>query len=130
VLYDFVSAFNLILIEYDKTSPVRGWHNKFLEHVCNSPVKAKEELSRRNQEFNVIITKLIEEIAKSINIQIEQLDITNKIYWPQGFVNLSIQQQKLLELLIQTQEQTSEILTKINNRSLGLAVFPVDGKSK
>lgn len=61
-------------------------------------------------------------IGKSINIKIEQLDISNKIYWPQGFIDSAATQQKLIGLLIETQEQWREILSQVKNSNIDIKV--------
>ncbi len=103
VSLDFVSAFNMILIEYGSKTKVREWHNEFIKHVNLPAVKTKTEIDARTKMFNTILVKLIEELAKSIHIKIEQLDISNKIYWPKGFNDASEKQHKLTDLLIENQ---------------------------
>lgn len=122
VSYDFVSALNLILIEYDEKSEVRKWHTKFMEHVCTPAAQDDVSMVARNKSFNNILIKIVEEIGKSINIKIEQLDISNKIYWPQGFIDSAATQQKLIGLLIETQEQWREILSQVKNSNIDIKV--------
>lgn len=115
VSLDFVSAFNMILIEYDSKSKVRYWHNEFINHVNLPPAKTKNELDARNKAFNGILVKLIEELAKSIHIKIEQLDISNKIYWPKGFNDVAEKQRKLTDLLIENQGCWTKLLVPEKN---------------
>ena len=110
VSLDFVSAFNMILIEYGSKTKVRYWHNEFINHVNLPAAKTKAELDARNKAFNGILVKLIEELAKSIHIKIEQLDISNKIYWPKGFNDVAEKQRKLTDLLITNQVCWNKLL--------------------
>lgn len=110
VSLDFVSAFNMILIEYGSKTKVRYWHNEFINHVNLPAAKTKAELDARNKAFNGILVKLIEELAKSIHIKIEQLDISNKIYWPKGFNDIAEKQRKLTDLLITNQGCWNKLL--------------------
>ena len=110
VSLDFVSAFNMILIEYGSKTKVRYWHNEFINHVNLPAAKTKAELDARNKAFNGILVKLIEELAKSIHIKIEQLDISNKIYWPKGFNDVAEKQRKLTDLLITNQGSWNKLL--------------------
>ncbi len=110
VSLDFVSAFNMILIEYGSKTKVRYWHNEFINHVNLPAAKTKAELDARNKAFNGILVKLIEELAKSIHIKIEQLDISNKIYWPKGFNDVAEKQRKLTDLLITNQGCWNKLL--------------------
>jgi len=118
VSHEFVSAFNLILVEYDKDSEVRLWHNKFLEHVWSDPVKTDADVIK----FNDIKIKLIEALAKSIDIEIEQLDIKNKVYWPQGFVNTVETQRQLTNLLMENLNKMNNVLDKIDNSTIKVEI--------
>lgn len=116
VSVDFVSAFNMILIEYNSKSVVREWHGKFMEHVTQRPASDEEEAKIRNKKFESILIKLIEEIAKSIHIRIEQLDLADKIYWPRGFADVAEKQQKLTDLLIDNHGYWNNLLEQAVNQ--------------
>ena len=130
VSVDFVSAFNMILIEYGSKSDVRKWHAKFMEHV-SEPIEESTDLSKtqnRDKKFETILIKLIEAVARSIHIEIEQLDVKNKIYWPQGFANAAAKQQRLTDLLITNQDCWNKLLApEKNDKKL---VFEVKHKIK
>lgn len=111
VSLEFVSAFNMILIEYGEKTKVRYWHNEFIKHVNLPETKKKDELAARSKSFNNILVKLIEELAKSIHIRIEQLDISNKIYWPKGFGDVAEKQRRLTDLLISNQGCWNKLLS-------------------
>lgn len=122
VSVEFVSAFNMILIEYGSKTEVRKWHEEFIKHVHQAQTKNKEELKIRSEKFNEILVKLIESLAKSIHIQIEQIDVSNKIYWPQGFVDNAAMQKKLIDLLICNQETLKNLFKQISTKNLEIAV--------
>lgn len=130
VSFDFVSAFNMILIEYGAKTQVRYWHNKFIEHVNLTPTKKKDELTTRNKNFNNILIKLIEELAKSIHIPIEQMDISGKVYWPKGFGDAADKQQKLTDLLISNQEQWNGLLNAMQNSERAILIQAKKTKTK
>lgn len=115
VSIEFVSAFNMILVEYGDKTKVRHWHDEFIKHVNLSTTTDQDEIDRRNKNFNNILVKLIEELAKSIHIKIEQLDISNKIYWPKGFGDVAEKQRKLTDLLITNQDCWNKLLTPEKN---------------
>lgn len=127
VSLDFVSAFNMILIEYGSNTQVRYWHNEFINQVNLPAAKTKAELDARNKQFNNILVKLIEELAKSIHIKIEQLDISNKIYWPKGFNEVAEKQRKLTDLLITNQGTLGKLLTADGDKKL---IFEVKSNTK
>lgn len=122
VSVEFVSAFNMILIEYGSKTEVRKWHEEFIKHVHQAQTKNKEELKIRSEKFNEILVKLIESLAKSIHIQIEQIDVSNKIYWPQGFVDNAAMQKKLIDLLICNQETLKNLFKQISTKNLEITV--------
>lgn len=122
VSVEFVSAFNMILIEYGSKTEVRKWHEEFIKHVHQAQTKNKEELKIRSEKFNEILVKLIESLAKSIHIQIEQIDVSNKIYWPQGFVDNAAMQKKLIDLLICNQETLKNLFKQISTKNLDITV--------
>lgn len=116
VSVDFVSAFNMILIEYNSKSSVRELHSKFMEHVTQKPAEDEEEAKIRNKKFESILIKLIEEIAKSIHIKIEQLDLSDKVYWPRGFADAAAKQQTLTDLLIANHGHWNNLLEQAVNQ--------------
>lgn len=79
---EFLSGLNMILIEYNKqNSPIKKLHEEFcrsLSKISNNGEDSEYFLKERRE----ILTKLIEEVAKSINIKIEQFDIMTRIYPP------------------------------------------------
>lgn len=115
VSIEFVSAFNMILVEYGDKTKVRHWHDEFIKQVNLPTTDNKDEQEIRNKNFNNILVKLIEELAKSIHIKIEQLDISNKIYWPKGFGDVAEKQRKLTDLLIINQDCWSKLLAPEKN---------------
>ena len=131
VSLDFVSAFNMILIEYGSKSKVRYWHNEFIKQVNLPATENQEEIDIRNKNFNNILVKLIEELAKSIHIKIEQLDISNKIYWRKGFGDVAEKQRKLTDLLITNQGCWNKLLEpEKKDKKIILEVKHTSNKSK
>lgn len=122
VSVEFVSAFNMILIEYGSKTEVRKWHEEFIKHVHQAQTKNKEELKIRSEKFNEILVKLIESLAKSIHIQIEQMDVSNKVYWPQGFIDNAAMQKKLIDLLICNQETLKNLFKQISTKNLEITI--------
>lgn len=122
VSVDFVSSFNMILIEYKSKTEVRKYHEEFVKQVHQPKTKNREELQFRDKKFSEVIVKLIEAVAKSINIKIEQLDISNKVYWPQGFIDTASTQRKLTDLLIDNQETWKALLNQIKKTDTKLVI--------
>lgn len=129
VCIEFVSAFNMILVEFEKDKEILEARNKFLDFVKNIPIDEKAfEINIQDREDALI--RLINLIGKRIDINVEQLDIKNKIYWPQGFIDTVSQQQKLMNLLLNTQEGEGKLLEKINKNQFSIGVYPVQPENK
>lgn len=122
VSVEFVSAFNMILIEYRSNTAVRTYHEKFIKQVHQVQTKNKAEIEIRNKQFNDILVRLIESVAKSIHIKIEQMDVSNKVYWPQGFIDNAAMQKKLIDLLICNQETLKNLFKQISTKNLEITV--------
>lgn len=130
VCVEFVAAFNMILVEFEKDKEVLDARNKFLDFVKNVPIDDKKALEINIQDRDDSLIRLINLIGKRIDINVEQLDIKNKIYWPQGFIDTASQQQKLMNLLLNTQEGEGKLLEKINKNQFSIGVYPVQPENK
>lgn len=122
ISYDFVSAFNMLLIEFKEDREILNAREKFLETVTNIPLDDERALKAQQCSFEDALIRLITLVGKRININIEQMDIKNRLYWPQAYSNNTEQQKKLIETLIKTQNQWSNVLEKIE---LSLSLKPV-----
>lgn len=87
---EHVSALNAIEIEFNDCKIVMEAWNKYFENLSSDSTPEK-----RNRLF----AKLVAEIAKTLNMRIEQLDILNENYLPQGWIN-DLEEQRLLRQLL------------------------------
>ncbi len=98
--YDHVGALNLVEVEFfEQEKIITAWKDYLTE--LSIPFSEEEnERFLKSQKLNELLTKLIHEIAKVLNLKIEQLDILRTNYSPQGWQNDEDQQRYLRILLI------------------------------
>ncbi len=85
--FEHVGALNLVEIEFAKQSAViQAWRNYFASLVERHPETAsQDEKNAFAKKRDSLLTKLIHEIAKSLKFEVEQLDILEGNYIPQGW---------------------------------------------
>ncbi|MDF2142823.1 DUF6680 family protein [Paenirhodobacter sp. CAU 1674] len=87
VHFDHVGALNLIEIEFaEDESVIRAW-KEYLRNLSEPfPANAKEATqSNFLKKRETMLTKLISEIAKVLKFEVEQMDIFEGNYIPQGW---------------------------------------------
>lgn len=124
--YEFVAAFNMLLVEFKDDKDILAARSKFLDTVSIvPPIDDVVALTKQQQNFEDSLIRLITLVGRKIDIDIEQMDIKNKMYWPKLFADNSQQQKQLIEILIKTQTQWLDVLEKVNNQELSLSLVPV-----
>jgi len=102
---DFVSAFNMLLVEFKGDKEIMGFRNNFLEAVGEKPL---DWSGQRKALISLVVA-----VGKKIGISIDPMDIQAKMYWPELF-NMEIgQRQKLVDLEI-------KLLEKISNGEISM----------
>lgn len=84
---EHVGALNLVEIEFiEHPSVVAAWKS-YLSNLEESapPVEERERFEEFSRRRDALLTKLIGEIAKVLDVKIEQLDILESNYVPQGW---------------------------------------------
>lgn len=102
VHYDHVGALNLVEVEFIKHDDVlKAWKN-YLEQL-GEKVPPSEDMAGNNailKKRDALLAKLISEIAKALNIDMEQLEILRGNYLPKGIVDYEEEQQAVRQGLI------------------------------
>ncbi|MFS8183255.1 DUF6680 family protein [Pseudovibrio denitrificans] len=85
--FDHVGALNLVEIEFSHDKQVIAAWREYLKNLGKSfPSEDDPEIqSKFRQERETLLTKLIYEISKVLNFKVEQLDILEGNYIPQGW---------------------------------------------
>lgn len=95
--WEHVGALNLIEIEFRKNTEVITAWKSYLENLGTElpPIEQKAQYDEACRKRDSQLTKLIHEIAKVVGIEVEQLDILEGNYIPQGWAD-SDWEQKLV----------------------------------
>lgn len=94
---DNVRALNLVEIEFYGIRPVEVAHREVMMHI-NSPRPFPDGWVDRNSKLQ---TKLLSEIAKVLGYELQQLDVLDGGYYPQGFVDIELEQQSVRRAFIE-----------------------------
>src|SRR5512146_2259950 len=96
---DHVGAINLVEIEFQGERAVLEAWKKYWEHLSKTVPTNQDEQRQFFQEQEGLLTKLLHVIARSLKFEIEQLDILQGGYVPQGWL---LDEQSSRELRILT----------------------------
>lgn len=98
VSFEFVSSYNMLLVEFQNDREILTARDKFLDCV-NRPITEDEDQQKRDAEaFDDALVRLIDAVGKSIGIKMDQMDIKNKVYIPKAFVDNEQTQRDLIAL--------------------------------
>ncbi len=92
-----VSALNMVEIEFYGLESVQGAHRDVMAHI-NTPALKPEEWNARHR---TLLTKLLSEMAGVLGYKLQQLDMLEGGYYPQGLVNIETEQQEVRRTLIE-----------------------------
>jgi hypothetical protein len=92
-----VKALNLVEIEFYGAKPVELAHREVMNHI-NTPPPLPEGWNDRQRK---LLTKLLSEMAKVLGYELQQLDVLDGGYYPQGFLDIELEQQALRRALIE-----------------------------
>jgi hypothetical protein len=88
-------ALNLVEIEFYGVRPVERAHQEVMTHI-NLPLPAAADWNDRHRKF---LTKLLSEMAKALGYELQQLDVLEGGYYPQGLADIELEQQALRRAL-------------------------------
>lgn len=93
-----VRALNLVEIDFYGKKGVEEAHREVMKHINTS---AQLNPQKWNDQLRSLITRLLSEMAKVLGYSLQQLDVLEGGYHPQGFVDIELEQQTLRRVLIQ-----------------------------
>ena len=85
---EFVAALNLIEVDFNEYLSIKNaWKELF--DALHPKIKPEKPEEQQTQKFLLwtLTTKLLHEIGKCLHIEIEQLDVMQRIYAPQGWLD-------------------------------------------
>lgn len=113
--FEFVAAYNMLLVEFKKDKAILEARDKFLNCV-NRPITENVEQQKRNaDDFDDALVRLIDAVGKSIGIKMDQMDIKNKIYMPRAFADNEQTQRDLITLNKSVLEGWNILLKRLND---------------
>jgi hypothetical protein len=92
-----VRALNLVEIDFYGIKPIEDAHREVMTHI-NAPHPVPSDWNDRHRK---LLTKLLSEMAKILGYDLQQLDVLEGGYYPQGFADIELEQQELRRTLIQ-----------------------------
>ncbi len=111
---DHVGALNLIEVEFvDDSAVIETW-KAYLDDLSQElpPFEQKDKYDAAIKKRDSLLTKLISEIAKVLNIKVEQLDILAGNYIPQGWFDEDWEQRLVRRHLINVLSGRSAVLIR------------------
>lgn len=124
--FDHVGALNLVEVEFIKhTDVIQAW-KIYLGNLGESmpPVEEKEKFTAAQNKRNALLTKLISEIAKALKIKIEQLDILEGNYLPQGWNDDDWEQRLVRRGLINVLHSKAPIIIQTQQPQQSQSPYP------
>jgi hypothetical protein len=110
---EHIAALNQIELDFQNATGVMNAYRMYMRHLA-TPFEPKDE-DRVAHEPQSMRTKILSAMAKTLGIRVEQMDIFEGGYVPQGHVNIEREQTAIRKLL-------SEIAD--GKRSLPIEVHP------
>lgn len=124
--FEHVGALNLIEIEFHKDKDVISAWKKYFENLCDNI--SPESDGRIQTEFmkkrDSLHTKLLHEISKSLGFSLEQLDILEGSYLPQGWSDEDFEQRIIRKSMIDVLGGRRPILFKAYVPSEATGPYP------
>ena len=115
VSFEFVSSYNMLLVEFQDNKEILDARDKFLDCVNRPFPENIEEQTRNAEAFDDALVRLIDAVGKSIGIKMNQMDIKNKIYMPRAFVDNEQSQRDLIALNKSVLEGWDILLKRLNS---------------
>jgi hypothetical protein len=94
---EHIAALNQIELDFQKDAKVMTAYQAYMRHL-GTPFDPKDN-DRITHERQSLRTKILSEMAKSLRIKVEQLDIFEGGYVPQGHIDIEREQASIRRLL-------------------------------
>ncbi|MCR9282583.1 MAG: hypothetical protein NXH99_12885 [Rhodobacteraceae bacterium] len=126
VHYDHVGALNLIEIEFAKDAAVISAWKAYLNNLGERyPANASaDDQSSFQHRRDALLTKLISEIAKVLRFKVEQLEILEGNYIPQGWHDEDWEQRLVRKSLVEVLGGRRPILIQAYHPNVGVGPYP------
>jgi hypothetical protein len=95
---EHIAAFNQIELDFQNDPDVMTPYRALMKHL-NTPFDYAKENNRVARERQSLRTKILSAMAKNLHIRVEQLEILEGGYMPQGHVDVEREQTAIRRLL-------------------------------
>jgi hypothetical protein len=90
-------ALNMVEIEFYGIQSVQEVHREVMAHI-NSPRPLPDNWNDRHR---ALLTRLLSEIAQVLGYKLQQLDVLEGGYYPQGLADMEVEQQAVRRSIIE-----------------------------
>lgn len=87
----------MVEIEFYRIQPVETAYREVMRHI-NQPAPLPPKW---HENLSSLITKLLSEMGKVLGYELQQLDVLEGGYYPQGYADIEIEQQAVRRVLIE-----------------------------
>lgn len=94
---DRVAALNMVEIEFHGVEPIQAAYREVMKHA-NHP---KPLPANWGDQHAKLVTKLLSEMARLLGYKLQQLDVLDGGYYPEGLADMEAEQQAVRRALIQ-----------------------------
>ena len=115
---EHIAALNQIELDFQKDSRVMTVYRDYMRHL-STPFDRKDN-DRVARERQSLRTKILSEMAKSLHIKVEQLDIFEGGYVPQMHVDIEMQQTVIRQLFAEIADGKRALPIEIRSGELPL----------
>jgi hypothetical protein len=95
---DRVTALNMVEIEFHGVASVENAYREVMRHINHARPLPKNW----GDEQRKLVTKLISEIASVLGYKLQQLDMLDGGYYPEGLASIESEQQAVRQAIIET----------------------------
>jgi hypothetical protein len=113
---EHIAALNQIELDFQKDNRVMAAYRDYMKHL-GTRFDAKDN-DRVAQERQSLRTKILSEMARSLHIKVEQLDIFEGGYVPQGHVDIEMQQAVIRRLFAEIADGKRSLPIEIRSGEL------------
>lgn len=93
-----VTALNMVEIEFHGVAPVENAYRDVMRHINH----ARPLPQNWGSEQLKLVTRLMSEIGKSLGYELQQLDMLDGGYYPEGLADIEAEQQAVRRAIIET----------------------------
>lgn len=96
-----VTALNMVEIDFHGIKLVEDAYQEVVTHLNNPKISFAKDPKEWEDRHRKLLTKLLSEMAKVLGYKLQQLDMLDGGYYPQGLLNIELQEEAVRLALIQ-----------------------------